>query len=331
MSLEHHLVRNRWLLSRFGVANFTELKSGIESAPEGPRGDGQSEFLGHLSNVNLNIEWNKLEGYDRRVMDLERELSRARSGFRAFKYFQYLALLFTELWLDELTADPQSLSINLNQWLADLRSKEPSLSGMPDFEIRNLRRLAYFMATGSGKTLLMHANIKQVQHYLQTGAHPEALLDTSGSVTAFDNILLITPGPGLSVQHLSEFVESQIPAVHLTEALNDPYRYASFVKVVEIHKLVEQASGDGVSIPIEELGAQNLVLVDEGHKGTGSVAQAWKNRQRAVSAKGVLLEYSATYAQAIAAAGPRNRDALFTEYGKAILFDYSYHNAIGDK
>lgn len=84
MSLEQHLLRNRWLLHRFGVANFTELQSGIESAPEGPRGDGHSHFLGHLDRTGLQIDWAKLETYDRRVMDLERELARVRGDFRAF-------------------------------------------------------------------------------------------------------------------------------------------------------------------------------------------------------------------------------------------------------
>jgi len=330
MSLEQHLLRNRWVLYRFGVANFTELQAGIESAPEGPRGDGHSHFLGHLDRKGLQINWAKLETYDRRVMDLERELARVRDNFRAFKYFQYLALLCTELWLDELTADAPSLITRLNHWLAALCQHEPSLTSVPDFDTSDLRRLAFFMATGSGKTLLMHAHIRQVQHYLRQGAHPDALLGGSGGDVAFDNILLVTPGPGLSAQHLREFVESHIPAVHLTEALNDPYRYADHVKVVEIHKLVEQASGDGLSIPIEELGARNLVLVDEGHKGTGSEAQTWKNRQRAVSAEGVLLEYSATFAQAIAAARPKDRSELFAEYGKAILFDYSYRWFYGD-
>ena len=87
MSLEQHLVRNRWLLHRFGVANFTELQSGIESAPEGPREDGHSRFLGHLDRADRYIAWNKLEDYDRRVMDLERELARVRRDFRAFNYF----------------------------------------------------------------------------------------------------------------------------------------------------------------------------------------------------------------------------------------------------
>lgn len=330
MSLEQHLLRNRWLLHRFGVATFTELKSGIESAPEGTRGDGHSHFLGHLDRADEQIDWNKLEDYDRRVMDLERELARVRSDFLALKYFQYLALLFTEVWLDELTADPKSLISKLNLWLAALCQHEPSLAAVPDFDVTDLRRLAFFMATGSGKTLLMHAHIRQVHCYLKHGAHPEALTGAAGGAPAFDNILLITPGPGLSAQHLREFVESQVPAVHLNEALNDPYRYADHVKVVEIHKLVEQASGDGLSISLEELGTRNLVLVDEGHKGTGSEAQTWKNRQRAVSAEGILLEYSATFAQAIAAARPKDRDELFAEYGKAILFDYSYRWFYGD-
>jgi len=329
MTLEIHLVRNRWALNRLGVESFTELKSGVESASEGPRGDGHSYFLGHIERAGLDIDWNRLEAYDLRVMDLERDLARARADFQGLKYFQYLALLFTELWLDELTSDPGTLLSELNGWVKNLRQQEPSLEGVPDFETRDLRRLAFFTATGSGKTLLMHAHIRQVQHYLRHGAHPEALLDTTAHA-AFDNILLITPGPALSTQHLREFIESHIPAVHLGEALNDPQRYADHVKIVEIHKLVEQARGDGLSIPLEELGARNLVLVDEGHEGTGSEAQTWKNRQRAASRDGVLLEYSATFAQAIAAAGKRERKTLVAEYGKAILFDYSYRWFYGD-
>ncbi len=91
MSLERHLVRNRWLLGRFGVHSFTELQSGLESAPEGSRGDGHSHFLGHLDRAGLQVNWRRLEDYDRRVMERERELVRARGDFRAFKYFQYLA------------------------------------------------------------------------------------------------------------------------------------------------------------------------------------------------------------------------------------------------
>jgi hypothetical protein len=102
------------------------------------------------------------------------------------------------------------------------------------------------------------------------------------------------------------------------------------VKVIEIHKLAEEPSKEGVSILLEELGGANLVFVDEGHKGTGSEAQTWKNRQKRLSSEGFLMEYSATFAQAIGAATPKARDALLTEYGKAILFDYSYRHFYDD-
>jgi hypothetical protein len=85
-----------------------------------------------------------------------------------------------------------------------------------------------------------------------------------------------------------------------------------------------------VSIPLDELGGANLVFVDEGHKGTGSQARVWKSRQRRLSQDGFLQEYSATYAQAIAAAGRAARQDLLAEYGKSILFDYSYRHFYDD-
>ena len=102
------------------------------------------------------------------------------------------------------------------------------------------------------------------------------------------------------------------------------------VHVIEIHKLAEEPSADGVSIPLAELGEHNLVFVDEGHKGTGSEAQAWKNRQKALSRSGFLLEYSATFAQAVGSATGKKREDLVAEYGKCILFDYSYRHFHGD-
>ncbi len=102
------------------------------------------------------------------------------------------------------------------------------------------------------------------------------------------------------------------------------------VKVIEIHKLAEEPSRDGVSVVLEAIGPNNLVIVDEGHKGTGSLAQTWKNRQKALSEKGFLLEYSATFAQAIGAASAKAQAALLREYGQAILFDYSYAHFYGD-
>jgi hypothetical protein len=59
-------------------------------------------------------------------------------------------------------------------------------------------------------------------------------------------------------------------------------------------------------------------------------AQTWKTRQRRLSTDGFLLEYSATFAQSIGAASRRVQADLLAEYGKAILFDYSYRHFYDD-
>ena len=188
------------------------------------------------------------------------------------------------------------------------------------------------MATGSGKTLLLHVNLWQILYYLERGRHPEALVERADRRREFDSILLVTPNEGLSQQHLEEFSLSDIEAILLAQNREDTNLglFGPKVKIIEIHKLAEEPSKEGVSILLEELGSSNLVFVDEGHKGTGSEAQKWKNKQKRLSANGFLIEYSATFAQAIGAASTRNRQELVSEYGKIILFDYSYRHFYDD-
>lgn len=330
--LEDYLVLNRYIHYLLGAEDFETLKNLLRPLPEGPDGSGQSHFFGRLvTQPGLQISRNQLEQYDLRVMNYEARLRKARRDFKGFRYFQYLALLYTEIFLDRLTEDPVYFVAKLNDFLNHLQQRESELVDFPNFELENMRRLAFFMATGSGKTLLMHVNIWQVLYYLMNGRHPEAILPGKIQDRRFDNILLITPHENLSAQHIAELRESGLDAVLFIE---DPYGYDSFfgpkVKIIEIHKLAEEPSRDGVSVVLDEIGGNNLVIVDEGHKGTGSKAQVWKNRQKRLSEGGFLLEYSATFSQAIAAAGKKNKKQLLHEYGQAILFDYSYSHFYGD-
>ncbi len=195
--LEEYLVLNRYFHSLLGADQFEALKALLRPMPEGPDGSGQSHFLMRLATQpGLQIARDDLERYDRRVMDYEADLRRARRGFQGWRYFQYLALLYSEIVLDRLTADPVTFTAELNRFLAGLRARESELAEFPAFEPGALRRLAFFMATGSGKTLLMHVHIRQVLHYLQHGRHPEALLPGRPHDRQFDNILLITPNEG---------------------------------------------------------------------------------------------------------------------------------------
>lgn len=330
MRLEQSLVLNRYFHSLLGVRGFSDLKHILAGCKDGVAGDGQSHFFHALaSQQNLAISEDALGEYDARVMGYELRLAKARGGF-SFKYFQYLALLYTEIFLDRLTENPGDFLNALNVFLDKLTNREPNLQYFPAYNPEDLRRLAFFMATGSGKTLLLHVNLWQVLHYLQHGNHPEALVDKADRRRVFDSILLITPNEGLSRQHRLEFKQSGIDSALLIEDRSGQGTFEPRVKVIEIHKLAEEPSKEGVSILLEELGSSNLVFVDEGHKGTGSEARTWKTRQKYLSERGFLLEYSATFAQSIGAAGKKVQAELLSEYGKTILFDYSYKHFYED-
>jgi hypothetical protein len=205
---------NRYFHGLFDARDLTELKQPL-NVQEGRAADGQSYFYGVLlGRVQDAALRDKLAEYDARVMGYEARLAKARGQF-VFKYFQYLGLLYTEIFLDRLTAEPAAFMADLNAFLQRQKRAEPTLHEFPDFEASDLRRLAFFMATGSGKTLLLHVNLWQVLHYLRHSRHPEALVKRADTRREFDSILLITPNEGLSDQHLKEFERSGVDAVLL--------------------------------------------------------------------------------------------------------------------
>jgi len=93
------------------------------------------------------------------------------------------------------------------------------------------------------------------------------------------------------------------------------------VRVVEITKLVQEKKGSGVSVPVEAFEGNNLIFVDEGHRGASTEAGKWVGHRDKLAETGFTFEYSATFGQAMTTA---RDDEMTKEYGKAILFDYSY-------
>ncbi len=152
-------------------------------------------------------------------------------------------------------------------------------------------------------------NIKQYLHYLETAGRQHQL----------NRIILLTPNEGLSHQHLYEFASSGIDAQAFSKEPPSLFTGRT-VEVIDIHKLADESKEKTVAV--EAFEGNNLVLVDEGHRGaSASEAGAWMDRRRRLSEGGFSFEYSATFGQAIKPTGSK---ALLQEYGHAILFDYSY-------
>ena len=311
--LEHRLVLLAWLNSLFGYDSNKALLEDCKEVDEGFASDGHSHLYHHLlaRGSKVRIPEKDLARYDENVrVHLER-INRHRPEPITLRYFQHLAALYTEIFLDRLFNHQKQLLKGLNAFVAERNARK--LPGEPPadpFTEKDLTKLAYWMATGSGKTLILHLNYYQYLHY-----NREPL----------DNILLITPKEGLSEQHLRELELSGIPARRFDLNQSSLLRRPNEVQVLEITKLVEQKRGGGVSVPVEAFEGRNLIFVDEGHKGSGG--EVWRGYRDALGETGFTFEYSATFGQALSAAGD---DELTKEYGKAIVFDYSYRYFYGD-
>ncbi|MDH4227156.1 MAG: DEAD/DEAH box helicase family protein [Deltaproteobacteria bacterium] len=314
VKLEQRLVLLAWLNSLLGYNANRDLLSDIKTAAEGFDASGRS-YIYHLlesRGSKVKVLSSDLARYDDNIREHLREMNARRPEPITLRYFQYLALLYTEILLDRFFNHRGTLLRDLNTFIEERNASksagEPEDEGFSD---RDLTKFAFWMATGSGKTLIMHMNYRQFLHY---------------NKQPLDNILLLTPNEGLSEQHLSEMAASGIPCRRFD--LNESglgVNVRNAVRVIEITKLVHEKRGGGESVPVEAFEGNNLIFVDEGHKGSGG--EAWRSFRDKLGETGVTFEYSATFGQALTAAG---RDELTAEYGKAILFDYSYRYFHGD-
>ena len=296
-----------WLNHRFGFTTNEELFAEAKVAGEGFTFGGRSALSIRLATrTDSKVERADLFRYDDNVRRHLAAMNVGRAEPITLRYFQHLAAIYAEHYLDWCIGRPETLLREFNSWLR--RQHNPKWATEPPLAADDLRKLAFWMATGSGKTLLMHLNYRQFLHYHERyGKAP------------LDNILLITPNEGLSEQHLEELAISDIPAKRFHLADSGLLQVPHTVRVIEITKLVEQKRGGGVSVPVEAFDGNNLIFVDEGHKGSGGAV--WRGYRDALGETGFTFEYSATFGQALTAAG--NED-LVREYSRAIAFDYSY-------
>ncbi len=300
-----------WLHKRLGYADTRELLTDLAQVDEGFDADGRSYALARLLSRRSQLDGitsDDLERYDANIRNALASANAGRTAPITLRYFQYSAALYTEIFLDRWRSR-SALIKSLNDFVRELNiGKRPSEPAYDAFAEADLDKLAFWMATGSGKTLMLHLNYRQFLHYCRE---------------PLDNIVLITPNEGLSEQHLAEMADANIPCQRFE--LGGRQLDGHTVQVTEITKLVLEKRGEGQSVPVEAFEGNNLIFVDEGHKGSGG--DKWRQVRDTVGATGFTFEYSATFGQALSAAG---KDDLTAEYGKAIAFDYSYRHFYND-
>ena len=294
-SFHQELVLNHWMMGFFKGGTLHALKNRLgEDRHEGIDEDGQTGFF-HELHQNLfevdRISEQELRRYDLNIVQHWNAITEQRNKVEGtvlnMKYFQYLSLLFTEIYLDWYFNRRQQLLDGLNEGMQAYNADLEAEHHFQPFDADELNKLAFWNATGSGKTLLLHVNIRQYLHYFQ-----------NGKKDAFpDKIILLTPNEGLSRQHLDELQLSGFGFCRLFDK-NRSGVFKGTIEIIDINKLGDEM-GDK-TVAVEAFEGNNLVLVDEGHRGTGTAAGAWMSRREALVRGGFAFEYSATFGQAVA-------------------------------
>lgn len=223
-------------------------------------------------------------GLDEKLLDAVKKYLKAYNTYLeahkqnkvTLRYYQILAIYFTEVFF---------------------RNRDSK-----EFEDFANNALAYWMATGSGKTMIMHINVFQ---FIE---HNKGFKDLE--------LIITTPGVNLINQHEREVIP-------LIEHLNKIHRN-------KIKLLIDTTQGLLASIEKtstifdfpDDKKRQRLILVDEAHIGLGKTqkddeGEFLKLRRKLNIKHSFLFEYSATF---------HNLDSkLENEYSKSIIYDYNYN------
>ncbi|HAU2406608.1 TPA: DEAD/DEAH box helicase family protein [Legionella pneumophila] len=332
---EDKLVLGKWIFHQFGMENLEVLGKTLSADHLiGFTEEYSTKFLFELCNLlpeeNRVVNNELLRQYDDNVVKHWRQITdkRNRQGNILYPlYFQYLSLLFTEHYLNIYFENKSELCKHLNQFLVEYNHTTlPEKHRIEPFKESELNKLAIWVATGGGKTLIMHVNILQFHHYR----------NKYGKNKNFNRTIILTTNESLSLQHQDEMHASDMEAQLFVKDGGGLFADLT-TQIIDIHKLKDK-SGDK-TVAVESFESNNLVLVDEGHRGASGID--WIGKRNQLCEDGFSFEYSATFGQAIKAAsgkdtapaGKQSKSAkyrLIQQYAKSILFDYSYKFFHGD-
>ena len=317
------LLLNQWLVSLFtgyklhdeNIRPFHLLADPIRNPQiEGPNYDNLHNFYHELVGSNLfnndscKLSKEQILVYEENIVRHTQVINETRHRPVVWKYYQWLTLLFVEIYLERFFGNREGLLNDLNAFVEQFNWQWNDYTDVPSYSDDDLNKLCIQNATGSGKTLLMHVNLLQYRHYAAKHGKDKEL----------SRVILLTPNERLSEQHMGELHESGFGFVGKLQP--DKAGHLGSIDIIEITKLADQEGPN--TIATRSLGDQNLLLVDEGHRGmSGTEEGVWFTRRSELCAKGFTFEYSATFEQAVQASG--NAD-FENSYAKAVIFDYSY-------
>lgn len=314
----------RYFLNLFGKNTLASLAGQLNNVEQEGYNENQNTwfyvYLDRICTVNkekVKINLDKLRQYDENICRYVKQIGEKRGGI-VLKYFQYISLLFTEMYLDRYFFDKEAFCRDLNEFAKQVYTE--TLGGINiEFKPEGMNKLAFMCATGSGKTLITHANILQFSYYLKKAQRLNSHL-------TINKVILLSPNEGMSNQHLEELKLSSISAALFQKDIGFLSQKEDVV-IIDMNKLKEE--GKIKTVSIDSFEQNNLVLVDEAHRGLAG--DVWYDYRSRLSADGgFAFEYSATFKQAMKTLNPTKDKDLLDEYCTSIIMDYSYKYFYGD-
>lgn len=321
LRFDEKLVLFKFMQRELGINDMKQLSQQMNRPEEEGINEatGCTLFVEHfLNRPGCKIPEATLRVYDEHIQRWTRQIGDKRGGL-TWKYFQYLSLLFTEIYLDRWFADKGSFQKELTDFLHEEDDRTLGQIGFKDYDMKKMNKLAFMSATGSGKTLILHANILQFTYYLQRAKRINANV-------GINKVILLTPNESMSKQHEEELKMSGIPAGIF--AKEGPLKFGKDeVCIIDVNKLDDV--GKDKTVSVDSFETNNLLLVDEGHRGLSG--EKWFGYRQKMAEDGFTFEYSATFKQALAGKKTKKEDKETVEdYQKAIIFDYSYKHFYND-
>ncbi len=310
------------------VQNFNEIKSVF---------DKKENIEDDIKNI---FQEEKLKEYIENVFFYQKELK------INFRYYQFLAILFTEIFLDNFFNNKQTFLNKINYfiekkyieniyWFNSLEEeKQKTVLKNLKFEEKNLWNIAFWMATWSWKTYVSLANLLQFEKYNKEAEQWKKL----------DNKIFITFNDDLLNQFKKQINDINWLKIDSLKWKNLEKNYSDilwwYFQWISLIKKWEKIPKDGESFYVQEnkIYWNNLVLVDEAHLWAKSDNRQWNQKWAYKTIQEKLkwenwlkIEYSATFHDVI---NNEENDILKENceliYIKSIIFDYNYHKFHND-
>ena len=191
----------------------------------------------------------------------------------------YLALLFTERYLDRYFGDAERLRDDLNR----ARSENPGTQSLPEYAGDDLRALAVSSGADDAESRLAHFHILQYRHW------------TSKAGKQLHNVLLLTPDQDAVSQRERGLAASQIRARAFRPEASSPLHPT--VEIIELRQFGPASDFDR-PLRASEFSPQTLVLVDEGHLDAPA-RNIWRKLRAEFLSQGFVCEYCSNFRHAV--------------------------------